>query len=115
MNSITVSWPARVLSPNVSAHGIRKGAARKKQREEAWVLAKAAKLTAPDSERIIVRLDFYPKHGRRRDEDNMQASMKGALDGLAKALGVDDSRFKPVTNIHPADGRNVVVMTLEAM
>lgn len=115
MNSITVSWPDRRLSPNVQVHGAQKGSARKKQREEAFWLAKEAKLSAPASERILVRLDFYPKHKNRRDEDNMQASMKGALDGLAKALGVDDSLFSPRTVIHPADGRNVVVMTVEAL
>lgn len=115
MSSITVSWPERILSPNVGGHFIRISKARKKQREEAFWLAKAANLVAPDSERIGVHMDFYPKHPNRRDEDNMQASMKGALDGIARAMGVDDSRFKPSVTIHPADRTGRVVMTVRAL
>lgn len=115
MSSITVSWPDTILSPNKGGHYILVSRARKKQREEAFWLAKAACLVAPDSERIGVHLDFYPKYERRRDEDNAQASMKGALDGLAKAMDVDDSRFKPSVTIHPADRTGRVVMTVRPL
>jgi crossover junction endodeoxyribonuclease RusA len=115
MNSITISWPSTVLNPNKSVHGAIKGAARKRQREDAFWLAKAAKLVAPESDRIAVRLDFYPRDERTRDEDNMLGSMKGALDGVAKAIGVDDQRFKPNVTIHPADRTGRVVITVEAL
>ncbi len=113
-NSIIMSWPSTALNPNKGTHWTRLRVARKAQQHEAFWLAEKAGLVVPDSERIIVRLDFHPRHKNRRDEDNMLGSMKGALDGLAKALGVDDSRFKPMVTIHPADGRNVVIMSVEA-
>lgn len=116
MSAIVISWPARVLSPNVSAHGARKGAARKRQREEAWVLAKAMRLVRPGApcDPVVVRLDAYPRHERRRDIDNLLASCKGALDGLAQAIGVDDCLFRPILTIHPADGRGVIEIGIEA-
>ncbi|MBO9580316.1 MAG: hypothetical protein J7498_05445 [Sphingobium sp.] len=114
MNSITVSWPDRVLSPNVSAHWRRKSAARKAQRLEAWTLAMQAKVHCPGApiDPISIRLDAYPKHERKRDIDNLLASTKGALDGLAQAMGVDDSLFRPELTIHPADGTGRIVLTV---
>lgn len=41
-----------------------------------------------------VSLTFLPPDRRRRDLDNLIASMKSGLDVLADALGVDDNRFK---------------------
>jgi crossover junction endodeoxyribonuclease RusA len=43
---------------------------------------------------LAVHLHFVPPDRRRRDLDNLIASMKAGLDGLADALGVDDSRWK---------------------
>ena len=48
-------------------------------------------------ERVHVRVTFHPPDMRARDLDNMFASIKGGLDGLADALGIDDSWFRPVT------------------
>ena len=33
---------------------------------------------------------------RHRDLDNLLAASKPIIDGMAQALGVDDSRFKPI-------------------
>jgi crossover junction endodeoxyribonuclease RusA len=44
--------------------------------------------------RLWVNLTFVPPDKRRRDADNMLAAMKSGLDGLADALGVDDSQWK---------------------
>lgn len=116
MSKITISWPERVLSPNVSAHWRRKSAARKSQRLEAWALAKEAQLKRPSAiDPLRVRMDAFPRHERKRDVDNLLASSKGALDGLAQALGVDDSLFRPELTIHPADGRGVIEITVEAI
>ena len=52
--------------------------------------AKGAKL--PEG-RLHLWIDFYPPDRRRRDDDGLLASMKAARDGIADALGVDDSRF----------------------
>ena len=42
-------------------------------------------------------LTFVQPDGRHRDADNMLAAAKHALDGVAKALGLDDKLFRPIT------------------
>jgi len=51
---------------------------------------------------------------RGRDADNFWAGMKSALDGLAKAIGVDDSRFAlmPITW---EKGEDRTVLRIEVM
>lgn len=43
---------------------------------------------------IHVWLTFVPPDRRKRDDDNMIAAFKPGRDGMADALGVDDSRFR---------------------
>jgi crossover junction endodeoxyribonuclease RusA len=112
-NSISVSWPSRVLSPNVTAHWRRKSAARKAAKQEAFTLAKQAKIAGIPGP-IKVKLDAYPMYERKRDHDNLLASLKGHLDGLALAMDVDDSQFRPEITIHPAGGLGFVQITVEA-
>lgn len=65
---------------------------------------------APDTEgKIFVWIDFYPPDRRRRDEDNAIAAMKHGLDGVANAIGVDDSRFKLVPYFHEQIGGMVKI------
>ena len=45
--------------------------------------------------RLHVWIDGYAKDRRRRDEDGMLSSLKSTLDGIADAMGVDDSVFIP--------------------
>jgi crossover junction endodeoxyribonuclease RusA len=40
-----------------------------------------------------IDMEFNPPDKRRRDVSNLHAAMKAALDGIAEAMGVDDSRF----------------------
>jgi Holliday junction resolvase RusA-like endonuclease len=42
---------------------------------------------------IHVRCRWFMKDRRRRDADNLLGSMKAAFDGIADALGFDDSGF----------------------
>ncbi|SOE49110.1 hypothetical protein ODI_R1848 [Orrella dioscoreae] len=44
-----------------------------------------------------VTLTFVAPDRRRRDIDNLLACMKSQMDGIAIALGVDDSQFRPIT------------------
>ena len=46
---------------------------------------------------MALDITFIQPDKRRRDRDNLLAAMKSGLDGLAQALGVDDSEFEPVT------------------
>ena len=47
--------------------------------------------------RIPVTIIFHAPDKRGRDLDNLLASMKSGLDGVAIALGVNDRQFRPVT------------------
>jgi len=48
-----------------------------------------------EPEELELQILFLPPSKRRRDQDNLVASMKSGLDGLAQALGVDDHIFRP--------------------
>lgn len=59
-------------------------------REAACWLARAAKI--PQCERVRVELHYMPAQERRRDPDNLVASMKPIVDGLVDAgVVVDDT------------------------
>lgn len=42
---------------------------------------------------LMLSITFYPPDRRKRDLDNMLASIKAGLDGLSDAIGIDDSEF----------------------
>lgn len=84
-------WPSRQLNPN-SRHKWKLINARKKQREDAFILAKQHK---PFTGHLIIT--FNPPDKRRRDLDNCLSMMKGAIDGIAEAWGIDDKDFQPIT------------------
>jgi crossover junction endodeoxyribonuclease RusA len=56
---------------------------------------------------------FCPPDKRKRDLDNLLARMKAGLDGLADALGVDDTIFRPAVEWGEVRPRGGVVVTLE--
>lgn len=98
---VRLPFPDKKLMPN-RKHGkawISTYASKTRQKEEAFLLTKKALHEAGPqewSETIPLSLLFLTPDRRRRDCDNMHSAAKSALDGMAQALGVDDSRFKPV-------------------
>ena len=98
-------WPPSVLNPNVHPHYQVRARAVKKYRQTCGWACKAAGLVAPATGDIHVWMDYHQPDLRRRDEDNMQASVKAALDGLADALNVNDNRFR----LHPFFSDRVVI------
>lgn len=99
---ISLPWPDSRLSPNARLYWAAKVAPKKIAREgAAWATkgaegfhaAKAA-LTASEGH-IPLTVRFYPPDRRHRDTDNMVASLKAAIDGIADALEVNDRRFRP--------------------
>jgi crossover junction endodeoxyribonuclease RusA len=89
---ILLPWPASALSPNARGHWSRRSRAAKAYRMQCFLFAKKAGLVAPEG-RILLQLEFLPPTARRRDDDNLLASFKAGRDGLADALGIDDSLF----------------------
>ena len=90
---IVFPWPPKDLSPNARVYWARKAKAAKSYRRTCFYLAKQAKVTAPKEGPINLHIEFVPPDRRPRDLDNMLASTKNLLDGLAQALGVNDKRF----------------------
>jgi crossover junction endodeoxyribonuclease RusA len=97
MNKVTFPWPPKQLSPNARVHWAVKAKAAKKYRADCFNLAKQAVVKFEEEGKIHVFVDFYCPDKRTRDSDNLLASMKSALDGLADSLKVNDSLFV----IHP--------------
>jgi crossover junction endodeoxyribonuclease RusA len=96
MNTVKLPWPPKELSPNSTLHWSKKVKKKKEYRTACWALTLEAKLVAPPGEgKIPVEITFYPPDKRHRDADNMVASIKAGLDGLADALKVNDKRFLP--------------------
>lgn len=89
---ILLPWPAKALSPNARGHWSQRSRAAKAYRMQCFLFAKKAGLVAPAG-RILLQLEFLPPTARRRDDDNLLASFKAGRDGLADALGIDDSLF----------------------
>ena len=115
---ITLPYPDKILSPNARAHFMAVARAKKKARESAcWATIAAAGSKANlaeyiQMETITLAIAFYPVDNRRRDIDNALASLKSAVDGIADALGVDDSRFLVFITMRKSDGRSRVEVTI---
>ena len=86
-NVVKLPWPPRQLSPNARCDRRAIAGIRREYREVCGWEAKAAKLQP--GEHLSIR--FCPPDNRRRDMDNLLASIKSGLDGVADATGQDDS------------------------
>ena len=88
MDRIELPWPPRELSPNSRKDRRHTGDKRKAYKTACWTVAKAGKFRASHLD-----ITFHPPDGRKRDLDNMLGSIKYGLDGIALAMGVDDSEW----------------------
>lgn len=102
---IILPYPSPNLSPNARVHWAKKAKSAKLAREAGRMATLAARPSDYGGEYpIAMRIIAYPPDKRRRDADNLLASLKSSLDGIADALKVDDSRFAPVFNFAEPDG-----------
>lgn len=98
--TITLPWPDSMLFPNR-----RRGSFRKFQpfieaaRSAGYYAAMEAlgRNSMSVSARTPVKITFAMPDKRNRDWDGMAGSIKHHMDGIAKALGVDDRVFRPVS------------------
>jgi hypothetical protein len=96
---ISLPFPHASLFPNRRAgkHWGATHAEKVTAREDAFYAAKQAQGGfVDDGKPIPVSIVFCAPDNRRRDLDGCLSAMKPALDGIAAALGVDDSRFRPI-------------------
>jgi crossover junction endodeoxyribonuclease RusA len=97
MIRILLPWPPRELSPNARLHW-----AQKRQVTKAWrklaayeTLAAGVRKGDPDiPANIKAVFTFHPPDRRRRDLDNLLASCKPMIDGIADTIGRDDSTWQ---------------------
>lgn len=115
--AVDLPWPSRTLHPNERPHWAKKAKAAKSARMSAAWAVKGAGLGAIEASAIKVTCIFSPPPIKRnRDIDNLLASCKAYFDGIADAIGIDDSRFQhqaPVWGL-PCKGGNVRIV-LEAI
>lgn len=98
---INLAFPDARLNPNRSkgAHWAATSALRKSARADAYCLTKQAcqGVTFPMGMEVPLLIVFVQPDRRHRDRDNLLAAAKPMLDGVADALGINDSQFEPVT------------------
>lgn len=94
---IVLPWPHEDLSPNGRVHWSKLAKAKKAAKNAAFYIAREAGAVefAGDEKGIYgLTVIAHPPDKQRRDEDNIKASLKAAIDGMMFALGIDDSRIK---------------------
>lgn len=122
--TIELAWPDRRLSPNGGSRWGTYCTSRLKAaaNERAfWATRAATRGEVGDSAPkgpLAVQIVAHPRTKRRRDGDNLIASLKASLDGIASALGVDDSVFRmmPPTFAEPEkSGVGRILVTVSEM
>lgn len=115
MIDIELPWPDASLSPNSRTNWHVKSPVFKTAKEEARIetISQAPSrmsLIGWDSIGYIkVKIYFYPPDKRARDVDNMLASVKAYIDGVAQALNVNDSKFNPIEIVRCVNIKNGMV------
>jgi crossover junction endodeoxyribonuclease RusA len=103
--------------PNARVHWARKAKDAKVARHVAAWFVREAGIRPGDFDvpySVKVTLGFAPPDKRRRDLDGMLGAMKSSLDGIADAIGVDDSKFEIVIRRDVSVKGGAVHVTLEA-
>lgn len=116
--SIEIGWPSPKLSPNARVHFMEAHRFKKAAKDTAFWLTRAALGHSKwfDTGAVNVRLTAHPIKGKvRPDADNLIASHKATLDGIALGLGVDDKSFN-APSIDWADPvpNGKIIISLEA-
>jgi len=113
---LEIPWPDRRLSPNAREHWAVTSKLKRVYRARCRAIGELAGLGYLRGSENAVRVDlmFFPPDKRARDWDNMLASMKAGLDGLADAMGVDDSKWRVGFEVvEPVKGGRVMVEVSE--
>ena len=111
--SIELPWPQRVLFPNARPHWAVKSKKVKVHRNWARIVTmNEVKAPIHPKGRIGYTIDFTPPINRKRDEDGILSACKSYLDGVADALGVNDTLFtiKGMQG-HPAQAPGAIKLT----
>ncbi len=95
---LQLPYPDSILSPNSpKRHWRAKQPAKQAARDEAFFKSSPFHSTFAGVQKLNLLLTIYPPDHKRRDLDNVFASMKSSIDGMCKGLGIDDSQIRRVT------------------
>ena len=93
--TITLPWPYKALSPNSRVHRMPASGYRRRARGDGWYAALAEGASSlRGAETLSYRVTAHPPTNRRRDADNLLASLKSYLDGIGDCIGIDDSKWR---------------------
>ena len=91
---VKLPWYSKEVSPNTRVHWAVESRAKRQHKELARIYTRNANVKLPsDTTRVLLNITFCPPSKRRMDLDNCLASCKAYIDGIAEAIGIDDSRF----------------------
>lgn len=113
MYRVELPWPDSSLSPNSRPHWAKKAKATKTAKGVAAVLTRVEVVTRPKWPRVFLEWTFHPKTANAVDKDNCIASCKAYHDGIAIALGIDDSLFETTYHIGQVVKGGKVVVTIK--
>lgn len=98
---IELPWPPKECNPNSRAHWAKAAKAKASYRDACFFeTRRQIGSSLPAREGYSLWITFYAPDRRRRDDDNVLASFKSGRDGIASALGVDDSKFRQLPYLH---------------
>lgn len=114
--TITLEMPHKHLSPNSRCHWAQKSQKKRAQRGAASSLIRSelGVVFSPKWKAANVQIIVTPPDRRRRDKDNLLASLKAAFDGAQDAgLIADDSglTYLPITIAEPDKANAGVTLT----
>ena len=115
MITIELPWPHPALAPNRAngKHWAGLAAIKAKAKADAYYTTRAATCLAvfDFGKRYPLEIVFYAPDNRRRDLDGCHSAIKHYLDGVAQAMGIDDSQFGPVTlDYHKGCAQGLVIL-----
>ena len=93
MTEFYLPWPDKKLNPNARLHWAQVAKEKKSYRQICWAEARRMMPIEIAGEKPRIHFEFFPPNRARRDSDNVLASMKAGIDGIADALGIDDYKF----------------------
>lgn len=121
MPELTVVIPGKIdrrLSPNARVHWRTLAKVKKETKEIASLYARQAVqgIDPTGVEHATYHIELGKAKGeKQKDADNLTASVKAQLDGIAEGLGVDDRGWKlgAVTQVRDSEGIGFLRITLE--
>lgn len=92
--TVSIGWPHPYLWRNRRRDGIQSYRPFQDQKSEAYYSVRQAIGVIDPPVRVAIELRITPPHNRRFDDSGVFEACKAAFDGIALALGVDDSIFR---------------------